>query len=58
LLFIALSVTLAAFCAAWSGGQYRANQGVIYAISSVGSLVIGGGLAWYGTIFQRKTRHL
>ena len=58
LFFIGLSVTLAAFCAAWAGGQYRAEHETIYALSSVGSLVVGGGLAWYGAAFQRKTRNL
>jgi hypothetical protein len=58
LFFIGLSVVLAAFCAAWSGGQYQLVHEPIYAISSVGSLAFGGGLAWYGAAFQRKTRGL
>ena len=43
LFFIGLSVVLAAFCAAWSGGQYRLGHEAIYAVSSVGSLAFGGG---------------
>ena len=58
LVFIGCSVILAAFSAAWAGGQYRAEHNAFYAIASVGSLAIGGGLAWYGAQFQRKTRSL
>jgi hypothetical protein len=58
LLFIALSVVLAAFCAAWSSGQYRLEQEMEYAVSGVGALIVGGALAFYGATFQRKTRHL
>ena len=58
LLFIALSVTLAVFVAAWAGGQYRLEHEGVYALSALGAVVLGGGLAWYGAAFQRKTRHL
>lgn len=58
LLFIGLSVTLAAFFAAWAGGQYRLEHEAIYAVTSAGSLAIGAGLAWYGAAFQRKTRNI
>ena len=58
LFFIGLSVVLAAFCAAWSGGQYRLGHEAIYAVSSIASLAFGGALAWYGAAFQRKTRGL
>jgi ABC-type Mn2+/Zn2+ transport system permease subunit len=58
LLFIALSVVLAAFCAAWAGGQYRLEHETIYAVTAVLSLALGGALAWYGAAFQRKTRNL
>ena len=27
-------------------------------LTAAGSLLIGGGLAWYGTAFRRKTRNL
>ncbi len=58
LLFVALSVMLAAFVAAWAGGQYRLEHDVVYAISAAGSLVAGAGLAVYGARFQKKTRSL
>ncbi|HEY1910150.1 MAG TPA: hypothetical protein VGG73_04470 [Vicinamibacterales bacterium] len=58
LLFIALSVVLAAFCAAWSVGMYRAAHQVIYVLSTAGSLAGVVGLSVYGAAFQRKTRQL
>jgi hypothetical protein len=58
LLFIALSVILTAFFAAWAAGQYRAAHGVTYALVAVGSLAAGVALVVYGTKFQRKTRNL
>jgi ABC-type Mn2+/Zn2+ transport system permease subunit len=58
LLFIALSVILTAFFAAWAAGQYRAAQGAAYALVAVASLATGVGLVIYGAKFQRKTRHL
>jgi hypothetical protein len=58
LLFIGLSVALAAFFAAWAGGQYRLEHESIYAVTVAGALAAGGGLAVYGTRFQRKTRNL
>jgi divalent metal cation (Fe/Co/Zn/Cd) transporter len=58
LLFISLSVILAAFFAAWSGGQYRLEHEIQYALSAAGALLAGAGLAVYGARFQRKTRHL
>ena len=58
LLFIALSTILAAFFAAWAMGQYRVVHETGYAVAAVVSLVGAGGLAAYGTAFQRKTKHL
>jgi FlaG/FlaF family flagellin (archaellin) len=58
LLFIALSVVLAAFVAAWATGQYRLERGVEYAAGGVFALACGAGLAVYGARFQRKTRNL
>jgi len=58
LLFIALSVVLAAFFAAWAGGQYQLEHEVLYGFTGVGALVAGGLLAVYGAAFQRKTRNL
>jgi ABC-type Mn2+/Zn2+ transport system permease subunit len=58
LFFIALSVVLAAFMAAWATGQYRLEHETVYAITGVAALGVGCGLAFYGTRFQRKTRNL
>ena len=58
LLFIALSVVLAAFFAAWAVGQYRVAHDPGYALTGVVSLAAGVGLAVYGALFQRKTRRL
>jgi membrane protease YdiL (CAAX protease family) len=58
LVFIALSVVLAAFFAAWASGQYRLEHEPLYAFTSVMALAAGAGLAVYGTKFQRKTRNL
>jgi hypothetical protein len=58
LLFIALSVVLAAFFAAWASGQYRLEYEPVYALAAVLAVASGVGLAVYGTLFQRKTRNL
>ena len=58
LLFIALSVMLATFFAAWAIGQYRAEHQAAYALTGVGSFASGIGLAFYGVAFRRKTRRL
>jgi ABC-type Mn2+/Zn2+ transport system permease subunit len=58
LLFIAISVVLTAFVAAWAAGQYRVAHDVTYAVASAASLASGVGLAVYGAAFQRKTRGL
>ncbi len=58
LLFVTLSVVLAAFFAAWAAGQYRLEHETGYVVLGVLALACGGGLATYGTIFQRKTRNL
>jgi hypothetical protein len=58
LLFIALSVMLAAFFAAWGVEQYMSTHEASYILLSVASLACGVGLAVYGTLFQRKTRNL
>jgi len=57
LLFIAVSVILTAFFAAWSAGQYRA-QDANYALAAAASLAAGAALAVYGAAFQRKTRRM
>jgi hypothetical protein len=58
LLFIALSVMLAAFFAAWATGQYRELHEAGYAATGVVSLLAAVALAVYGAAFQRKTRNL
>jgi hypothetical protein len=58
LLFITLSVMLAAFVAAWAAGQYRLEHEMIYAVTGVGAVAASGLLAVYGTAFQRKTKNL
>jgi hypothetical protein len=58
LLFITLSVMLAAFVAAWAVGQYRLEHEMIYAVTGIGAAAASGLLAVYGTAFQRKTRNL
>jgi uncharacterized membrane protein YidH (DUF202 family) len=58
LLFIAMSVVLAAFCAAWAVGQYRVEHHPISMVTAVGLVLVAGGLAAYGAAFQRKTKNL
>lgn len=58
LVFICLSVILAAFSAAWAGGQYRLEHEPIFAGTTAASLALAGGLMWYATAFRRKTRNL
>jgi hypothetical protein len=58
LVFISLSVILAAFCAAWASGQYRLEHEPIYIVTTASFLAIAGGLMWYGVAFQRKTKNL
>ena len=58
LLFIALSIVLAAFLAAWAAGQYRVDHQTGYAAAGVASVVGAGALAVYAVAFQRKTRGL
>jgi hypothetical protein len=57
LFFIGMSVVLAAFVA-WAGQQYQTAHTVTYAVTAVGALASGAGLAVYGAAFQRKTRRL
>ena len=58
LFFIALSVALAAFFAAWASGQYRVEGGLGYLLTAALSVATAGGLAVYGAMFQRKMRRL
>ena len=56
LLFIGLSIVLAAFVAAWAVGQYRVAHDASYIVAAVGSLGCAAALAVYLTAFQRKTK--
>jgi hypothetical protein len=58
LVFIAVSVVMAAFCAAWAVQQYRLAPQAVYALAAAGSIAAAGALVVYGAAFQRKTRHL
>ena len=58
LVFIAASVMLAAFVAAWAMSEYRTGHDVSYIAACVASAAIGLGLAVYGAMFQRKTKRL
>lgn len=58
LVFIGVSVILAAFVAAWAGQQYLAVHATGYAVTAALSLAAGGGLIAYGAAFQRKTKAL
>jgi hypothetical protein len=58
LLFIGLSIVLAAFLAAWAVGQYRAEQHSGYLVAGTVSLASAAALAVYASAFQRKTKGL
>ena len=58
LLFVALSVILTAFFAAWAAGQYRLEHDYRYLATATVSLSVGAILTVYGAAFQRKTRKL
>ena len=58
LFFIAMSVILAAFTAAWSVAQYRATPDTTYIATCAVSSVAGAALIVYGAMFQRKARRL
>lgn len=58
LVFVALSVILTAFFAAWAAGQYRVEHQPGYVVAAAVALAAGAGLALYGAAFQRKTRRM
>ena len=58
LVFIAISVVLTAFVAAWSVGQYRLAGEPGYIAVCAAAVAAGIGLVVYATRFQRKTRSL
>jgi hypothetical protein len=58
MVFIGVSVALAAFVAAWAVQQYQSVHALGYAMTAALSLAAGGGLIAYGAAFQRKTKSL
>ena len=58
LFFIALSIALTVFFAAWATGEYRVEHGAGYLVTAAGSLLATGALAVYGAAFRRKTRNM
>jgi len=58
LLFIAVSIVLAAFLAAWAVAQYRVGHDAVYLGAGGASLMSGAALAIYAVAFQRKTRNM
>jgi len=58
MVFIGVSVVLAAFVAAWAVQQFQAVHAAGYVAVAVLSLAAGGGLIVYGAAFQRKTKRL
>lgn len=58
LVFIGLSIVLAAFCGAWAIGQYRLRPEAIFVVTAVASIAGAFALVIYATAFQRKTRNL
>ncbi len=58
LVFIALSIVLAAFMAAWATVQNRAVGDASYLATAAVSAIAGAGLAIYAVRFQRKARRL
>ncbi len=58
LFFIAVSVVLAAFVAAWAVNQYQLTHLVSYALAAAASVACAVGLIAYGIAFQRKMRRV
>jgi hypothetical protein len=58
LLFMILSVVLAAFVAAWAVGRFRVGHEPLYVVTAVVALAGSGSLVWYINAFQRKTKNL
>lgn len=58
LFFIAVSVVLAAFVAAWAAGQYRSAGQAVYILTAIVSVAAAAGLIVYAASFRRKVRHL
>ena len=57
-LFISISIVLAAFVAAWSAREYQTVHQTAYLLGGVGALLSAAGLAMYANAFLRKTKGL
>ena len=58
LFFIAMSIVLAAFMAAWAVSQYRALHDSGYIVTAAASVGAAAGLAVYAAKIRRKVRQL
>jgi hypothetical protein len=58
LFFIAVSVIVAAFFAAWAVERYRAANDASYLAVAAVSAAAGVGLGIYGAAFQRKMKRI
>jgi hypothetical protein len=58
LFFIAVSVVLVAFCAAWAIGMYRSGHEISYLVAAVVCVAAGAALVAYFAAFRSKTRAL
>jgi hypothetical protein len=58
LFFIAISVVLAAFVAAWAVDQYQLTHEGAYVVAAGLSIVCAVALIAYGTAFQRKMKRV
>ena len=58
LVFIALSVILAAFSATWAGAQFSATHRPMFLVVAAAFLLTATLLGVYMAAFVRKTRHL
>ena len=58
MVFIGVSVVLAAFVAAWAAQEYQAAHAFGYVATGVLAIAAGGALIAYGAAFRRKTRAL
>ena len=58
LFFIAISIVLAAFMAAWATSQYRALHDAGYLATAAGSALAGAALSVYAAKFRRKAKQL
>ena len=58
LFFIAISIVLVAFTAAWATAQYRTAHDASSLVTASVCVIAGVALAVYGAKFQKKARRL